>query len=107
MVPRQTTALLGSMQNSSQLFYKILEDFMAMPPFQLMLVVLCCFFYLIGGLGVGTLHCHRIGKPVMRSLFHPVYQLSLIRDFNLKEWLLLAMVAALTLVIGVLAALAG
>ena len=90
------------MDTSSQPWQMILDSLRFMPASQTALVVLFFAFTILAGNGVFALHYRRVGKPIFRSLINPAS--FLITDFNLREWLLLAAVVAISVLLIVLAA---
>ena len=90
------------MDTTSQPWQMILDGVRSMPASQTALVVLFFAFVILAGNGVFALHYRRVGKPIFRSLINPAsFPIS---DFNLREWLLLAAVFAVSMLLAVLAA---
>jgi hypothetical protein len=72
---------------------------------QIALAVLFLAFTGVASNAVVAMHCRRVGKPVRRSLRDPAdFPL---RDFNTREWLMLAGVLVISAGIGLLALLLG
>lgn len=83
----------------------IMESLWSMPAAQAALFVLFLAVAVVGGNGVFALHYRRVGKPVLKSIFDP--RSFPIADFNGREWLMLAGVFALSMILGVCAVHAG
>jgi Trk-type K+ transport system membrane component len=93
------------MQSSPPSFENILELLSAIPKHQAALVILFFAFFIIAGNAVFALHYHRVGKPVLRSLLNPCS--FLLQNFNVREWLLLLVVFAVSLGIVIMATISG
>ena len=83
----------------------VLAVFESMPAGQVWLIVFAAVVAVVAANGVFALHYRRVRKPVLRSLFNPA-DLPILQ-FNLREWLLLAVVAAVFFGLIFLAVLAG
>ncbi len=67
-----------------------------------MLVALFFIFFILAGNGVFALHYRRVGKPIFKTLLNPTS--FPIADFNLREWLALAAVFVVSMLLLLLAA---
>ncbi len=81
-------------------FYDIVATFASMPIGQLVLVGLCALTWLIGGNILISFHYKRIGQH-WASGFKPFA--FPFKNFNVKEWFMLSIIAFISLSFGALA----
>ena len=93
------------MDIAAHMFNRFTDVFAAMPPLQLGLFISLFVFAIVAGNAVFALHYRRVGKPILTSMLDltsfPIL------DFNTKEWLLLAGVFSISMLLIFLAAHSG
>lgn len=97
--------VIGLIDLMAYMFNLAMNMFDGMPPLQLALVIFLFVFSIGAGNAVVALHYRRVGKPILKSMLNPTS--FPVRNFNAKEWLMLAGVFAISMVLIVLVAHAG
>ena len=88
------------MNNRPVLPEDMFQMFTAMPAGQLVFIGLFAATWLIGGNVLVALHYKRLGKPWYSSLKPFAFPF---KDFNSKEWLVLVLLAGMSLCFGMVA----